>query len=112
MKFVLVNHRIPNGDRLCNRCYRPLGQGYLRDVRTRIEYCDYNCYRCRHFVGMAFPHFPMSSDSSSPDTKDLIPPGLAPLLIAASCWYQVGLASMSWITVAHAFSPFQRSHSS
>ena len=44
MKFVLVNGRTPRPQSPCALCCEPLGGGYLRDVATRLSYCDHKCY--------------------------------------------------------------------
>ncbi|MET3910029.1 hypothetical protein ABID59_004386 [Bradyrhizobium sp. S3.3.6] len=105
MKFILVNQRTPRGDRTCAECSRSLGPGYVREVVTRREYCNYDCYRRCHLMDIAFPYLTARANSNS-DPKDLVPLGLAALLGAASFWFQVGAASMSWInTAAHADEP-------
>ena len=44
MKFVLVNGRSPRPQSFCAQCRKPIGQGYLRDIATRLSYCDQKCY--------------------------------------------------------------------
>ena len=44
MKFVLVNGRAPRPESFCALCCEPIGQGYLRELATRLSYCDYRCY--------------------------------------------------------------------
>src|SRR5690349_3957168 len=44
MKFILVNHRSPLQVSTCTECDRPLGTGYLREVSSQRQYCDYDCY--------------------------------------------------------------------
>jgi hypothetical protein len=44
MKFVLVNGRTPSPQSFCGLCCEPIGEGYLRDVTTRVAYCDHRCY--------------------------------------------------------------------
>jgi hypothetical protein len=44
MRFVLVNGRTPFRQTFCVLCCEPIDGGYLRDVRTRLCYCDSNCY--------------------------------------------------------------------
>jgi len=97
MKFILVNHRTPCGKKICTGCSRFLGPGYVRDVVTRRAYCDNDCYqRCR-LRGIAFPYLTARAE---PHSKDFDPLGLSALLTAASCWFQIGAASMSWINAA------------
>jgi hypothetical protein len=42
-RFVLVNYRVPRGDEHCALCGDPIKNGYIRDVRTRLIYCDTQC---------------------------------------------------------------------
>jgi hypothetical protein len=45
MRYVLVNGRTPSRKSLCVFCAVPIGEGgYLRDIRTRLCYCDAECY--------------------------------------------------------------------
>ena len=44
MKFVLVNGRIPSPPSFCGLCCRPISESYLREIATRLSYCDQRCY--------------------------------------------------------------------
>jgi hypothetical protein len=44
MKFVLVNGRIPRPQSFCALCCESIGESYLREVATRLSFCDHNCY--------------------------------------------------------------------
>jgi hypothetical protein len=44
MKFVLVNHRTPRPQSYCALCCEPVGRTYLREIATRLTYCDHRCY--------------------------------------------------------------------
>ena len=44
MKFVLVNHRQPRQWSFCATCCEPIQESYLRDIITRLTYCDCRCY--------------------------------------------------------------------
>jgi hypothetical protein len=44
MKFVLVNGRSPRPQSFCALCCESIGEGYLREIATRLSYCDHNCY--------------------------------------------------------------------
>jgi hypothetical protein len=44
MRFVLVNERTPRQRSLCVRCDQPIGAGYIREVGTRLAYCNHDCY--------------------------------------------------------------------
>jgi len=46
MNFMVVNGRTPCGKSFCGLCCQPIGQdGYVRDIRTQLCYCNTNCYR-------------------------------------------------------------------
>jgi hypothetical protein len=53
MKFVLVNGRTPSPLSSCALCCEPIGEGYLRDVTTRLAYCDHQCYVGHYHVAVA-----------------------------------------------------------
>jgi hypothetical protein len=42
-RFVLVNYRVPRDDEHCALCGGLIKKGYVRDVRTRLVYCDTQC---------------------------------------------------------------------
>jgi len=44
IRFVLVNGRTPSSASLCVTCCKPIGMGYLREIDTRLPYCDPGCY--------------------------------------------------------------------
>jgi hypothetical protein len=44
MRFVLVNGRTPCPQSFCVLCSEPIGASYLREVGTRLAYCDHDCY--------------------------------------------------------------------
>jgi hypothetical protein len=44
MKFVLVNGRTPDPPPFCALCCEPIEESYLRELTTRLFYCDHNCY--------------------------------------------------------------------
>ena len=44
MRFVLVNGRTPCPQSFCVLCCEPIGANYLREIGTRLPYCDHNCY--------------------------------------------------------------------
>jgi hypothetical protein len=44
IKFVLVNGGTPISPSLCLMCCKPVGMGYLREIGTRLPYCDLGCY--------------------------------------------------------------------
>lgn len=95
MKFILVNHRTPRGNRACTECSRTLGPGYVRDVITLKGYCGYDCYRRCHLGAIAFGY--LARPDFGADIKDVIPFGFENMLSAASYGFQIGAASISWI---------------
>lgn len=42
--FVLVNDRTPFRQTWCLQCCERIGGSYLREIGTRLPYCDYECY--------------------------------------------------------------------
>jgi hypothetical protein len=50
MRFILVNGRTPRPQSICALCCKPIGMGYLREIETRLSYCDDKCY-AEHCVG-------------------------------------------------------------
>jgi hypothetical protein len=44
MEFVLVNGRTPRAQSFCVLCCEPIGDSYLREIGTRLSYCNHNCY--------------------------------------------------------------------
>jgi hypothetical protein len=44
MKFLLVNGRCPRPKSLCALCCERIGESYLRELNTRVSYCNYECY--------------------------------------------------------------------
>jgi hypothetical protein len=52
MKFILVNGRTPRPQSFCALCCEPIGESYLRDVGTRLSYCDDKCYVGRRKAGL------------------------------------------------------------
>jgi hypothetical protein len=47
MKFILVNGRTPIRTTFCLQCSEEINGNYVREIRTRLSYCDYQCY-ARH----------------------------------------------------------------
>lgn len=44
IRFVLVNGRTPFSRSQCAMCCEPIGMGYVREIGTRLAYCDPACY--------------------------------------------------------------------
>jgi hypothetical protein len=45
IKFVVVNGRLPHPQPFCAMCNGPIEQAYVRDIPTRLYYCDQRCFR-------------------------------------------------------------------
>jgi hypothetical protein len=54
VNYVLVNDRTPFRRACCVQCREPIGQGYLRDIGTRLCYCGTTCYAV-HRAGAVAP---------------------------------------------------------
>jgi hypothetical protein len=50
MRFILVNGRTPSQQSTCALCRKSIGTHYLREIATRLHYCDADCY-ADHCVG-------------------------------------------------------------
>jgi hypothetical protein len=44
MRFILVNGRTPCPQSACALCCKPIGPTHLREIGTRLSYCDQSCY--------------------------------------------------------------------
>lgn len=44
MRFILVNDRAPFRNASCVLCGGSIGTRYLREIGTRLFYCDHDCY--------------------------------------------------------------------
>ena len=44
MRFILVNGRTPSRQSTCARCSKLIDTNYLREIATRLPYCDAECY--------------------------------------------------------------------
>jgi len=44
LTFVLVNERMPRNEVHCALCGGAIEKGYVRDFRTRLVYCDTQCF--------------------------------------------------------------------
>jgi hypothetical protein len=57
MNFVLVNGRSPSPQSFCALCCEPIGWRYLREIATRLCYCDHKCYvgHCKYTVTAKLP---------------------------------------------------------
>ena len=43
-RFVLVNDRVPRTVQHCELCGGFIEKGYVRDLQTRLIYCDTQCF--------------------------------------------------------------------
>jgi hypothetical protein len=48
MNFILVNDRTPCRQSFCALCGGSIGDSYLREIGTRLCYCDHDCYANHH----------------------------------------------------------------
>jgi hypothetical protein len=44
IRFVVVNNRVPCADQHCAVCGGLIEKGYVRDLQTRLIYCDTQCF--------------------------------------------------------------------
>ena len=44
MRCVIVNGARPKADMMCAHCGNTIGEGYVREIRSRSLYCDFACY--------------------------------------------------------------------
>ena len=44
VRFILVNGRTRRQRSFCAMCDQPIGENYLREVGTRLFYCDPDCF--------------------------------------------------------------------
>ena len=52
MKFVLVNDGAPRAPSTCAHYSTSIGTSYLRDLSSKLPYCDYECYLRHKLVPM------------------------------------------------------------
>jgi hypothetical protein len=52
MRFILVNGSTPCRQSSCTLCGEQIGGHYLREIATRLPYCDPDCY-ANHCAGAA-----------------------------------------------------------
>jgi hypothetical protein len=43
-RFVLVNERVPRTDANCALCCTKIERTYVRELQTRLVYCDARCF--------------------------------------------------------------------
>ena len=56
MRVVMVNGRTPLRQSVCALCCEQIGKGgYLRDIRTRLCYCETECYALKCGNAMILP---------------------------------------------------------
>jgi hypothetical protein len=44
IRFVLVNDRVPRSDTNCALCCKKIETGYVRELQTRLVYCNPQCF--------------------------------------------------------------------
>jgi hypothetical protein len=45
MRCIVVNGAKLKADACCAHCHSRIGQNYIREIGSRLMYCDYGCYR-------------------------------------------------------------------
>jgi hypothetical protein len=55
MKFIVVNGRTLRPQAFCALCCEQIENGYLRDLTTRLSYCDHQCYVGHCTITVAVP---------------------------------------------------------
>jgi hypothetical protein len=53
-RFVLVNDRVPRGDADCALCSSKIEKSYVRELQTRLLYCDRQCF-AGHAIAIKSP---------------------------------------------------------
>jgi hypothetical protein len=115
MKFILVNHRSPLQVSTCTECERPLDTGYLREVSSQRQYCDYECYLRDEARTLFMPWLSAARDGNGQLALwPMIPYAASFELLAsfaaATCWYSISLAKtavrVSELMATEGFGPF------
>lgn len=44
MRCIMVNGAKLKAETLCARCGGQIGDGYVREIGSRLIYCDFHCY--------------------------------------------------------------------
>jgi len=44
MRCIIVNDAYLKADAFCAHCGNRIGENYVREIGTRLIYCDYRCY--------------------------------------------------------------------
>jgi hypothetical protein len=52
-RFVLVNERVPRTDANCALCGAKIERTYVRELQTRLVYCDARCFAGHGKTSMA-----------------------------------------------------------
>ncbi len=45
VRFIAVNDRTPRADGYGALCCEPIKEPYVREIQTRLLYCDHQCFR-------------------------------------------------------------------
>jgi hypothetical protein len=115
MKFILVNHRSPAQVSTCTECERPLGSGYLREVSSQRQYCDYDCYHRDEAKSLFMPWLSVARGDERPAapwpaTTYAASLELFTAFAAATCWYSLSLAKaavrVGELIASEGFGPF------
>jgi hypothetical protein len=44
MRCIIVNNASLKAEACCTHCGGRIGNGYVREIGSRLTYCDYRCY--------------------------------------------------------------------
>jgi hypothetical protein len=44
MRCIIVNDANLKAETACSRCGKQIGESYIREIGSRLIYCDYRCY--------------------------------------------------------------------
>ena len=115
MKFILVNHRTPLNTACCSECAQSLGTGYLREVSSQRQYCDYDCYVRGETRTLFMPWLAVTRGDNAPAASGPALPYTASVELltsfaAATCWYSISLAKaavrVGELIATEGFGPF------
>lgn len=57
MRCVIVNGANLKADAACAYCRNRIGESYIREIRGRLIYCDYDCYRMAEAASTLLPGY-------------------------------------------------------
>lgn len=57
MRCVIVNGAKLKAQALCAHCSQPIGNSYVRETRSRLLYCDFDCYSVALETSVLIPSY-------------------------------------------------------